>query len=160
MDSVRLFTAVLLFSLSAAAGAADRSKAPKEAYAYIISPSDGETVPARFVVRFGLNGVGVAPAGVEREHTGHHHLLIDVEDLPPMDEPLPASDNIVHFGKGQTETLVELAPGKHTLQLLLGNHLHVPHYPPVKSERITINVMAPPTAPESEKKPGIGGLFK
>jgi hypothetical protein len=84
--------------------------------------------------------MGVAPAGVEIEDTGHHHLLIDVAELPPLDQPLPATDHVKHFGGGQTETAIELTPGQHTLQLLLGDMNHVPHEPPVMSELITITV--------------------
>ncbi|MAN50621.1 MULTISPECIES: DUF4399 domain-containing protein [unclassified Marinimicrobium] len=108
--------------------------------AYIISPSDGDTVTSPVTVKFGLKGMGVAPAGVERDNTGHHHLLIDLETLPDLDMPIPADDQHVHFGGGQTETTVELEPGEHTLQLLLGDHLHRPHDEPVVSEKITITV--------------------
>ncbi|ROQ21100.1 uncharacterized protein DUF4399 [Marinimicrobium koreense] len=108
--------------------------------AYIISPSDGATVTSPVTVKFGLKGMGVAPAGVERDNTGHHHLLIDLETLPDLDMPIPADDQHVHFGGGQTETTVELEPGEHTLQLLLGDHLHRPHDEPVVSEKITITV--------------------
>ncbi len=90
-------------------------------------------------VRFGLRGMGIAPAGVAMENTGHHHLLIDTS-LPAFNIPVPADANHVHFGKGQTEAQVTLAPGKHTLQLLLADHLHVPHDPPVVSKEITISV--------------------
>jgi hypothetical protein len=124
-----------------AAIAADlpRSAAPKDAKLYFISPKDGETVKSPVIVRFGLSGMGVAPAGVAVESTGHHHLLIDA-DLPPLNLPIPADANHVHFGKGQTEAAVTLAPGRHRLQLLLGDHLHVPHDPPVASKPITITV--------------------
>ncbi|NNC54663.1 MAG: DUF4399 domain-containing protein [Pseudomonadales bacterium] len=116
------------------------SAAPPGASVYLLSPVDGERVPTTFKVTFGLSGMGVAPAGVQRENTGHHHLLIDLEQLPPLDKPLPASDNVRHFGGGQTEALVTLAPGEHSLQLLLGNHFHVPHQPPVLSKKIHIVV--------------------
>jgi len=112
----------------------------QSAHAYIISPQNGETVPQTFTVRFGLSGMGVAPAGVEREGTGHHHLLIDLKELPDLDKPLPANDHIRHFGGGQTETELTLPPGTHTLQLLMGNYMHVPHDQPVMSEKITITV--------------------
>jgi hypothetical protein len=130
----------LAFAVSVAAGEMS-STAPAQARAYIITPEDGQAVETRFTVRFGLAGMGVAPAGVERDNTGHHHLLIDtdVADLD-LDMPLPATDQVKHFGGGQTETVLELPPGQHTLQLLLGNHLHVPHDPPVLSEKITITV--------------------
>lgn len=118
------------------------TQAPKDAVVYLISPSHGETVTSPVTVRFGLEGMGVAPAGIKRDATGHHHLLIDLADdeLPPMDRPLPASDQVIHFGGGQTEVTLELAPGPHTLQLLLGDYRHVPHAPPVMSERIEIVV--------------------
>lgn len=119
--------------------AAAQSSAPENARLYFISPLDGATVKNPVVVRFGLKNMGVAPAGVDMENTGHHHLLIDT-GLPPLDQPVPADDQHLHFGKGQTETELTLAPGRHTLQLLLGNHLHVPHNPPVISEQITITV--------------------
>jgi len=121
--------------------ALDLTSAPEGAVAYIISPTDGETVESPFLVQFGLSSMGVAPAAVEVENTGHHHLLIDVEELPSLDEPLPATDNIRHFGGGQTETVLDLPPGTHTLQILLGNYAHVPHDPPVVSEKITIEVV-------------------
>jgi len=107
---------------------------------YFISPQDGDKVSGEFNVRFGLRGMGVAPAGVDLANTGHHHLLIDIDTLPPMDAPLPKSEQVRHFGGGQTETTLNLAPGTHTLQLLLGNFSHVPHNPPVMSEKITITV--------------------
>ena len=117
------------------------SPAPENARVYFISPEDGQTVASPFVIRFGLGGMGVAPAGVERDNTGHHHLLIDTDTGSlDMSVPLPATDQVKHFGGGQTETVLELPPGKHTLQLLLGNHLHVPHVPPVLSEKVTITV--------------------
>lgn len=116
-----------------------RTAAPAGAEAYIISPKDGDTVTSPVTVKFGLKGMGVAPAGIAFDGAGHHHLLIDT-DLPPLDQPIPTSDKHVHFGKGQTETTIELKPGKHTLQLLLGDHLHVPHNPPVMSKKITITV--------------------
>ena len=132
----------LLLAVGAATAlAADlpRSPAPKDVKLYFISPADGETVASPVTVRFGLRGMGVAPAGVAMENTGHHHLLIDAAP-PPLDKPVPADANHVHFGKGQTEAQVTLAPGKHTLQLLLADHLHIPHDPPVLSKPITITV--------------------
>jgi hypothetical protein len=119
-----------------------RSPAPPQANAYIISPADGETVSSPVTVKFGLSGMGVAPAGVQQANTGHHHLLIDVAAPPPDNAPLPATDQIRHFGGGQTQTTIELAPGTHTLQLVLGDHLHIPHNPPVRSQQITITVSA------------------
>jgi hypothetical protein len=107
---------------------------------YFITPQHGELVSGEVHVRFGLRGMGVAPAGINLEGTGHHHLLIDVENLPPVDQPIPADAQHVHFGKGQTETTLKLAPGSHTLQLLLGDYLHRPHQPVVVSEKISIKV--------------------
>jgi len=109
------------------------------AEAYIISPQDGETVKSPFVVRFGLKGMGVAPAGVEMPGTGHHHLIVDAP-LPPAGQPVPFDDKHKHFGKGQTETELSLLPGEHTLQLILGDHTHMPHDPPVTSRQIRIRV--------------------
>ncbi len=127
-----------LFALMTTAVMA-QSSAPDDARLYFISPVDGETVKNPVVVRFGLKNMGVAPAGVQIENTGHHHLLIDT-DLPALNQPVPADERHLHFGKGQTETKLTLTPGQHTLQLLLGDHLHIPHNPPVFSEKITIIV--------------------
>jgi hypothetical protein len=129
-----------LCCIAFAALALERSAAPEGAGVYIISPTDGAVVTSPVTVKFGLRGMGVAPAGVSVAGTGHHHLLIDLAELPAMDKPLPANAQVKHFGKGQTETRLELAPGVHSLQLLLGNHLHVPHQAPVLSEKITITV--------------------
>jgi hypothetical protein len=117
-----------------------RTAAPAGAKVYIVSPKDGATIKGPVTVVFGLTGMGVAPAGVQMENTGHHHLLIDA-DLPAnLGLPLPATDNIKHFGKGQTETTLDLKPGKHTLQLVLGDHIHVPFMPVISSQKITITV--------------------
>ena len=123
----------------APAASLPRTPAPSGASAYIIEPTDGAVVSNPVRVVFGLKGIGVVPAGIERADAGHHHLLIDTE-LPPLGLPIPANENHVHFGGGQTETTVTLAPGRHRLQLLLGDHLHVPHDPPVMSEVVTIEV--------------------
>ena len=132
---------LVLFGVSAALGAQlPRSPSPEGAMVYIISPANGDEVSGQVVVRFGLSGMGVAPAGVEKAKTGHHHLLIDLETLPKADFPIPADDNHRHFGGGQTEVTLDLAPGQHTLQLLLADHNHIPHDPPVVSEKITITV--------------------
>lgn len=114
------------------------SKSPEGAEAYIVSPKDGDTVGKTFTVVFGLRGMGVAPAGVEQDGTGHHHLLIDQETLPAAGVPMGNAP--LHFGKGQTEAEITLEPGTHTLQMILGNHLHIPHDPMVVSEKITITV--------------------
>ena len=131
---------VLLLAWAGAAVAQDRTPSPPGAELYIVSPTDGATVTSPVTVRFGLRGMGVAPAGVETARTGHHHLLVDVEALPPLDEPVPADAQHIHFGGGQTEVSIALPPGRHTLQLLLGDHNHIPHEPPVVSPRISITV--------------------
>jgi hypothetical protein len=120
--------------------AQDRTPSPAGAEVYIISPKEGAKVSSPFVVEFGLKGMGVAPAGVKIENTGHHHLLIDTDAPADLNAPLPSSDKVVHFGKGQTQTTLTLPPGKHTLQLLLGDNGHVPHNPPVISKKITVTV--------------------
>lgn len=117
-----------------------RTPAPEGAKVYFIEPANGATVDKTFTVKFGLKGMGVAPAGVDAPATGHHHLLIDLDQEPAMNMPLPMTDNLKHFGKGQTETEVTLPPGKHTLQLLVGDKNHVPLDPPVISEKITVTV--------------------
>ncbi|MEH6562355.1 MAG: DUF4399 domain-containing protein [Marinobacter sp.] len=116
------------------------SDAPENAEVYFVQPSDGATVEGTFDVVFGLRNMGVAPAGVDKEGTGHHHLLIDTEVPSDLSKPLPATDQIKHFGGGQTETEITLQPGEHTLQLLIGNYAHVPHSQPVVSEQITVTV--------------------
>lgn len=118
-----------------------RAEAPEGADAYIQSPADGAEVTSPITLRFGLRGVGVAPAGVQLPNTGHHHLLIDVTEMPSFDLPLPATETVLHYGLGQTEAVVELPPGEHTLQLVLGDYLHTPHQPPVMSEVVTITVV-------------------
>ena len=119
-----------------------RVPAPRDAYVYIGSPANGAIVPSGPIkVWFGTRNFGVAPAGVVKANTGHHHLLIDAP-VPPLNEPIPNDRNHLHFGMGQTETVIDLPPGKHTLQLLMGDANHVPHDPPVISRPITITVRA------------------
>jgi len=127
-------------AMAAGAPALPTTQAPAGAKAYIISPADGATVGPEVTVRFGLKGMGVAPAGVAKEHTGHHHLLVDVKDLPAAGQPIPADAQHIHFGGGQTQTTLKLAPGTHTLQLELGDANHVPFEPAVVSKKITIHV--------------------
>jgi len=117
-----------------------RSPAPDDAVAYIISPASGAVVNNPVTIRFGLKGMGIAPAGIDKPKTGHHHLLIDVAEPQNFDGPVPKDDHHRHFGGGQTEVTLELSPGKHTLQLLLGDKDHVPHDPAVMSDTITITV--------------------
>lgn len=117
-----------------------RTPAPKDAYVYIGWPQNGAVVgPTHIKVWFGTRNFGVAPAGVDKASTGHHHLLIDVP-LPPLDQPIPNDSHHLHFGLGQTETFIDLPPGRHTLQLLMGDANHIPHDPPVMSRQIAIVV--------------------
>lgn len=137
----RLISPLLIALLSvstAQASAIKQSTSPSTANLYIISPQDGDTVKSTFTVTFGLQGMGVAPAGVERKHTGHHHLLVDKDTLPAFNQPM--GGEVIHFGNGQTQTTLTLPKGKHTLQLILGDHHHVPHQPAVISQKITITV--------------------
>ncbi|MFC5740960.1 DUF4399 domain-containing protein [Dyella tabacisoli] len=141
----RMLLALALTTLTHAAVAADApvlpvTKAPAGAEVYIISPKDGATVKQEFTVEFGLKGMGVAPAGIKKDGTGHHHLLIDVQDQPVAGQPIPKDDNHVHFGNGQTETTVKLKPGTHTLQLELADENHVPFDPALVSKKITVHV--------------------
>jgi hypothetical protein len=124
-----------------AAGAASQARvaAPKGAEVYFHYPLDGIRVPQRFTVQIGLRGMGVAPAGVVKALTGHHHLLIDMDKVD-VNQPIPSDYNHIHLGNGQTEVVVTLPPGTHTLQLLMGDHVHIPHEPPVMSKKITIYV--------------------
>ena len=135
-----LILAAPLAGAQTPAAAVERTASPPGAEVYIISPRDGATVHSPVHVQFGLKGMGVAPAGVKFDNTGHHHLLVDTDAPADPGAPLPATDKIVHFGKGQTEASVPLSPGKHTLQLLLGDQNHVPHNPPVISPKITVTV--------------------
>ena len=130
---------VLLAVVAVAAGQ-ERSPSAPGAEVYIISPKDGATVHNPVLVQFGLKGMGIAPAGTKVDNTGHHHLLIDTDAPADASAPLPATDKIVHFGKGQTETTVSLSPGKHTLQLLFADATHTPFTPNVVSKKITITV--------------------
>ena len=126
-----LVTLSLVFSISVAASAE----------VYIISPKDGEEGSSPVEVIFGLQGMGIAPAGINFPNTGHHHLLIDLDQLPDLKSGIPADAQHLHFGKGQTQALIELDPGEHSLQLLLGDWMHVPHETPVVSEKIKILVL-------------------
>ena len=116
-----------------------RQPAPEGAGVYFIEPADGATVQSTFKVSFGLHGMGVAPSGVDQPNTGHHHLLINSPEVD-LGMPLPKTDQVRHFGGGQTEATVTLEPGNYTLQLVLGDYAHIPHDPPVVSEMITVTV--------------------
>ncbi len=122
-----------------AAAEVPRTPAPNGAEVYFITPGNGEKVKGIVRVRFGLRNMGVAPAGVEKDGTGHHHLLIDAA-LPDFDVPIPNDERHRHFGGGQTEVELKLSPGRHTLQLILGDFRHIPHTPPVLSEQISVTV--------------------
>ena len=126
---------------SAFAGAGE-TPAPADAKVYFINLKDGDRVISPLVIRFGLSGMGVAPAGTEAPNTGHHHLFIDAPALEgdALNEAIPMDEHHVHFGKGQTETTITLSKGQHTLQLVLGDWTHIPHKTPVMSERITVTV--------------------
>lgn len=117
-----------------------REPSPPGAEVYIVAPQEGAKIKGPVTVVFGLKGMGVAPAGIRMENTGHHHLLVDSDPPADLSQPLPATEKVLHFGKGQTETTLTLPPGKHTLQLVLGDSLHVPHEPAVVSTKITITV--------------------
>lgn len=123
-----------------AAPAMARTPSPAGAKLYIVSPANGAKVKSPVTVVFGLAGMGVAPAGVKFDNAGHHHLLIDTDVPKDLGLPLPATDKVVHFGKGQTEASIALTPGTHTLQLLLGDHMHIPFDPVLASAKITITV--------------------
>lgn len=125
-----------------AAAPSGRWPAPPDAEVYFIYPHDGETIYPKSTIRFGLKNMGVAPAGIRKEGTGHHHLLIDV-DAPPLGRPIPNDPNHIHLGGGQTEKKITLSRGRHTLQLLLADDEHVPHDPPVMSRKITVYVTTP-----------------
>ncbi|BBH43751.1 DUF4399 domain-containing protein [Pseudomonas sp. KU43P] len=151
----RAAVAGLLMGAAVVASAADALKSqepPKGAEVFIVSPKDGATVDKTFTVKFGIKGMKLKPAGDQTPHTGHHHLLVDVKDKPAADQPLPTSlmpesgvalpagPQVLHFGKAQTETTITLTPGKHTLQLVLGDQYHVPFKPMVESQKITVTV--------------------
>lgn len=140
IKSAQRFFLCSVFAASMVSGVHAATPAPEGAAVYFVTPLDGDIVSSPVTVRFGLEGLGVAPAGVEREGTGHHHLLVDLDELPASGQPIPADERHIHFGGGQTQTTLELPPGEHTLQLLVGDYLHVPHEPPVTSEKITIMV--------------------
>jgi hypothetical protein len=136
-----VLVAVLAASLAMLAPAAAQTSSPAGARVYIINLKDGDTVASPFKVQFGLTGMGVAPAGIEKPNTGHHHLIIDTTLSPDeLKAPIASDAKHIHFGGGQTEAMVTLPPGRHTLQLVLGDWSHIPHVPPVMSMPITITV--------------------
>jgi hypothetical protein len=135
------FFLLILLSSATVAGAGE-TPAPADAKVYFINIKDGDRVISPLVVRFGLSGMGIAPAGTEAPNTGHHHLFVDAPALEgdALNEAIPMDEHHMHFGKGQTETTITLSKGQHTLQLVLGDWSHIPHKPPVMSERITVTV--------------------
>jgi hypothetical protein len=137
----RLVLALGIGLMAAFAMAADRLAAPPGAEVYFIAPHDGAKVHSPFTVSFGLKGMGIAPAGIKFDNAGHHHLLVDT-DLSELklDSPMPATDKILHFGKGQTETSLTLAPGKHTLEIVFADYLHQSFDPALHSKKITVTV--------------------
>jgi uncharacterized protein DUF4399 len=137
----RLLLALGVCLMAAFAVAADRLAPPAGAEVYFIAPQNGAKLHNPVAIKFGLKGMGIAPAGIKFDNTGHHHLLVDTDlSEVKLDVPMPASDKIVHFGKGQTETTLTLTPGKHTLQLVFADYLHQSFDPPLTSKKITITV--------------------
>lgn len=141
MKSKKILMALVCMGLATSALAQPAlSPSPTNAKVSISEPNNNAVVATTFTVKFALSGMELAPAGTQKENTGHHHLLVDMATLPELTQPLAVSDQIRHFGKGQTETTLTLTPGKHTLQLVLGDYAHVPHNKPIISEKITVNV--------------------
>ena len=137
---MRIFAIAALIVAATVAGAQERSAPASGAEVYIISPKDGATVKGPVVVLFGLKGMGIAPAGVKFDNTGHHHLLVDMDVPSDLNVPMPATDTLLHFGKGQTQTTLTLKPGKHMLQLVFADLNHMAFNPPLVSKKITITV--------------------
>lgn len=136
----RMVVAAWVAAIGVAPAFAERTPSPPDAAVYIIWPYDGAIIAGgKLWLRMGLRNMGLAPKGVQMAGVGHHHVLIDTE-LPPLDQEIPSDRNHIHFGTGQSEARIELPPGKHTLQLLLGDHNHVPHDPPIHSNKITVTV--------------------
>jgi Domain of unknown function (DUF4399) len=141
MRMFAIAAALVLTATVTVAQAQERTPSPPGAKVFIISPKNGATVTSPVTVKFGIKGMTLAPAGTKDANTGHHHLLIDTDPPADLSQPIPTvPDKVVHFGKAQTETTLTLPPGKHTLQLLLGDGNHIPHNPPVLSKKITITV--------------------
>jgi hypothetical protein len=154
--SAVVFAAASNVALAQTKAAGGPTSSPAGAMVYFIDVKNGQTITPKTILHFGLRGMGLAPAGVDRPNSGHHHLLIDSE-LPPLDAPIPNDFNHLHFGNGQTEAEVSLSPGEHTLQLLLGDMNHIPHSPAVMSERITVRVAEGAPAPSASTPPAPGG---
>lgn len=144
LTSVIAGLALSLTALNPSLAADSKSPAPNDASVYFISPNEKEVLTSPVTIRFGLKRMGIAPAGINFPSTGHHHLLINREVPVDFEKPLPSTSKTLHFGKGQTEVSLELPPGKHRLQLLLGDHLHRPHDPPILSEPLLITIRSEP----------------
>ena len=140
MDIRRIAFLALVLTLLPAAAYAQETPAAKDAYLYFVWPQDGMTIKGAFWCRFGLRNMGVTHAGDDFANSGHHHLLVDVNAPLKSNDPIPQDKNHLHFGAGQTEARIELPPGKHTLQLVLGDSKHYPFKPPIVSKKITITV--------------------
>lgn len=138
---MRSLAVAVILALTCTAALADQSASAPGAAVYFVTLKNGAKVKSPVTVVFGLKGMGVAPAGIKFDNTGHHHLLIDTDLPTDLTQPLPMNDHIRHFGKGQTETSLELTPGKHTLQLLFADLTHTPFTPNVVSKKITITVV-------------------
>ena len=138
---MRIFALTAFMLAASLAWAQERTAAPAGAEVYIISPKDGAKIKGPVEVLFGLKGMGIAPAGVKFDNTGHHHLLVDMDVPADLSVPMPATDKLLHFGKGQTQTSLTLTPGKHTLQLVFADLNHVAFNPPLISKKVTITVV-------------------
>ena len=134
------FIILIVFTAFLSDASAHRYHSDEQKKVYFITPSNGTTIANPVKIKFGATGINIVPAGVDMPDSGHHHLLINVDQLPDLKSPIPADSNHLHFGMGQTETELVLPKGKHTLQLLIGNHLHIPHSEPIISEKIEITV--------------------
>jgi hypothetical protein len=137
---MRSFLVIVLFSLASPLMSNDGPYSSEDKKLFFIAPTTGATVSSPLTIKFGIKGMKIVPAGINEVKSGHHHLLVNLEKLPDMNMPIPADKNHLHFGKGQTEATIELSKGKHTLQLLLGNYIHIPHKIPLLSEKIEITV--------------------
>src|SRR5471030_3087189 len=138
---MRIFIVAAFILAASVSFAQERTSSPAGAEVYIISPKDGAKVHGPVTVLFGLKGMGIAPAGIKFDNTGHHHLLVDTDFSElKLDAPMPATDKILHFGKGQTETSMTLPPGKHTLEIVFADYLHQSFDPPLHSKKITVTV--------------------
>ena len=148
--AVLVACALIFASCALAQSTSGRTPSPPGAKVEFVDLKDGAVIGPKTTIHFGLHGMGVAPAGVQRPNSGHHHLLIDT-DLPPLDQPIPNDENHLHFGAGQTEADLTLTPGPHTLQLLLGDFQHIPHDPPIYSEKIHVTVQDTATPAATER---------